>query len=71
MKVLRAVFELYCDYRQSDTLRPSAYYNTLPYMYRLYSALNSDSSVKTFIVSGEGREDDSRNRSHFYVNDLR
>jgi len=46
MKGLRAVFELYCDYRQSDSMKPSTYYNTLPYMYRLYSALNiRDSSV--------------------------
>jgi len=69
MKGLWALSELYCDYRQSDTMKPSTYI-TLPYMYRLYSALTS-ATRQTCIVSGEGREDDSRNRSHFYVNDLR
>lgn len=29
MKGLRAVFELYGDYRESDTMKPSAYYVTL------------------------------------------
>lgn len=29
MKGQWAVFELYCDYRQSDTMKPSAYYVTL------------------------------------------
>jgi len=50
MKGLRAVFELYCDYRQSDTTKPSAYYNTLPYMYRLYSVLNNRDSSDIYCL---------------------